>query len=60
VIVIGGRLAAAGDVLLDPVRTQLATGLPWRAAPPVELGVLGPVAARRGAELLAWSLVPLR
>jgi len=57
VIVLGGGLSAAGDDLLLPVRERVRTALPWRAAPPIELSVLGAAAGRRGAEMLAWRAV---
>jgi glucokinase len=56
-IVLGGGLSAAGDDLLLPVRERVGAALPWRAAPPIELSVLGAAAGRRGAEMLAWRAV---
>lgn len=53
VIVLGGGVALAGDLLLEPVRATLAAELPWRATPPVRLARLGADAGRHGALLLA-------
>ncbi|MGN6605952.1 MAG: ROK family protein [Jatrophihabitans sp.] len=55
VIVLGGGLADAGVRLLEPVRARLASALPWRPAPPVVLGVLGPRVGVHGAAILARS-----
>jgi glucokinase len=54
VIVIGGGVAAAGDLLLDPARAELR----WRALPPqhetpVVLAALGPDAGMIGAATMA-------
>jgi glucokinase len=56
-VVLAGGLAAAGTVLLDPVREALGTRLAWRSAPPVELSPLAARAGLLGAALLAWRCV---
>jgi glucokinase len=56
VIVIGGGLADAGDILLAPLRAGLAARLAWRPAPPVRAAVLGPAAGQLGAARLAVQL----
>jgi glucokinase len=56
VVVLGGGVAGAGDVLLAPVEKALAAALPWREPPPVRLGVLGSAAGVRGAARLARAL----
>ncbi|WP_299959176.1 ROK family protein [uncultured Modestobacter sp.] len=52
-IVLGGGFTAAGDALLEPVRTALAAGLAWRPAPPVKVAELGSEAGWIGAAALA-------
>ncbi|MER8012507.1 ROK family protein [Streptomyces sp. NPDC094149] len=52
-IVLAGGLAAAGHLLLPPVRKALAQNLTWRSAPPVELSPLGAGAGLLGAALHA-------
>lgn len=56
-IVVGGGLSAAGADLLRPLRSGLAGGLAWRAAPRVELSPLGEAAGRLGAGVLAWRML---
>jgi len=58
-IVIGGGLVRAGEVLLKPVRASLAELLTWREAPPIVPSTLGPVAGRIGAALEAYARTPL-
>lgn len=56
VLVVGGGVSAAGDLLLDPARTALArslVGVPHRAVPPVVRAVHGPEAGLVGAAALA-------
>ncbi len=53
--VIGGGLSLAGPTLLDPLREALAQRMTFRAAPPVELSVLGDRAGMLGAALRAWD-----
>jgi glucokinase len=55
-IVLGGGLAMAGELLAEPVRKSLADHLAWRAAPEVRTSALGTEAGRRGAAELAWQL----
>lgn len=55
VIVLGGGLAQAGNVLLDPVKAELASGLGWRNAPDVLLSGLGSEAGQIGAAILAYQ-----
>jgi glucokinase len=54
VIVLGGGLAEAGDVLFAPVRAALAGRLAWRAAPPIVGATLGAAAGQIGAAQHAW------
>ncbi len=54
-IVIGGGVSTAGDLLLGPARELLATRLvggPFRTVPPVVTATLGPRAGMIGATLL--------
>ena len=54
VIVIGGGVAAAGDLLLEPAREQLrARALPPMNATPVRVAALGPRAGMIGAAVMA-------
>ncbi len=53
-IVIGGGLAQAGDLLLDPLRERLAARLAFRPAPTVRVSELGPDAGLLGAGLLGF------
>jgi glucokinase len=53
-IVLGGGLAGAGKLLLDPLGERLAARLTWRTPPPVQLSTLGNDAGWRGAAMLAW------
>jgi glucokinase len=54
VIVIGGGLAQADAVLLDPLRMALARRLVWRAPPPILRSTLGAGGALLGAAVLAF------
>ncbi len=54
-VVLGGGVARAGAVLLDPLGRVLASRLTWRAAPELSLCVLGSRAGLVGAGLLAWA-----
>lgn len=61
VVVIGGGLVAAGDLLLDPVRRayrELLMGADHREAVPIVAATLGERAGAWGAALLAASRVP--
>jgi glucokinase len=53
VVVLGGGLAAAGEVLRAPVAAALADRLAWRPAPRVEISPLAGRAGLLGAALLA-------
>jgi glucokinase len=55
-IVIGGGLAEAGDTLLGPVRTELASRMAWRPPPRIVPAALGTTAGRLGAAIAAWRL----
>jgi glucokinase len=55
-IVIGGGLGEAGDTLLDPLRTELASRISWRPPPRVVKAALGPTAGRLGAAIAARRL----
>jgi glucokinase len=54
VIVLGGGLARAGDVLLGPLTARMDAGLAWRERPPVVVSRLGDGAGRVGAAVLAF------
>lgn len=62
VLVVGGVLAGAGDLLLDPLREVLAerTAVTSGAVVDVVAGLLGPAAPVRGALLLARDAVLAR
>jgi glucokinase len=53
-ILIGGGMAAAGGVLLDPLTREVQAGLAWRTAPTISQGRFAGDAGRRGAGILAW------
>jgi glucokinase len=53
-ILIGGGMAAAGGVLLDPLTREVQAGLAWRPAPTISKGRFAGDAGRRGAGILAW------
>jgi glucokinase len=57
-IVIGGGLAQAGDLLLDPLRERLGARLAFRPAPTVRASELGPDAGLLGAGLLGFRVLP--
>jgi glucokinase len=52
-IVVGGGLSGAGDVLLDPLRAALAERLFWQREPRIVRAGLGDMAGNVGAHLLA-------
>lgn len=56
-IVIGGGLSLAGDVLTTPLAAALAQRLTFRTAPPIVVTELGDRAGLAGAGLLAWELL---
>ncbi|MDQ8707933.1 ROK family protein [Streptomyces sp. LHD-70] len=56
-IVVGGGLAEAGDLLLDPIRTRLAERLTFQRRPRLLHAELGDQAGCLGAGLLAWDAV---
>lgn len=59
IIVVGGGVSVAGDLLLEPARTALRAGLPGgleRPAPRVVEAALGPAAAIIGAADLARAV----
>jgi glucokinase len=57
VVVLGGGLAEAGDLLLEPLRTGLDERLSFQRRPRLVQAALGDQAGCLGAALLAWSLV---
>ena len=60
VVVIGGGVSAAGDLLLEPARTALArslVGAGHRVVPPVLRATLGPEAGAVGGALLVRTMV---
>ncbi len=56
-VVIGGGLAAAGDVLLGPLEIEIDRRLTFQRRPKVVGAQLGDQAGALGAALLAWRLV---
>jgi glucokinase len=59
VIVIGGGLAEAGALLLDPLRLALSPRLAWRPPPPILRSALGAEGALLGAAILAFRRLGL-
>jgi glucokinase len=59
VIVIGGGLAEANAVLLEPLRAALSRRLAWRPPPPVLRSKLGASGALLGAAILAFRRLGL-
>ncbi len=58
-VVVGGGMAAAGDELLGPMRTRLATHTRFGDPPPVVAAALGATAGRHGAAIAAWRVAGL-
>lgn len=56
VIVIGGGLSKAGNLLLEPLRTQIAERLTFQRSPKVVAAALGDRAGCMGAAILALDL----
>jgi glucokinase len=56
-IVLGGGLSAAGDVLIEPVAAALQDRLAWRSAPALAASPLGSSGGRIGAAVLALRAV---
>jgi glucokinase len=56
-ILIGGGMAASGEMLLHPLIREVQAGLAWRPAPTISIGQFAGDAGRRGAGLLAWRLL---
>lgn len=52
-VVIGGGLSGAGDILLDPLRSALRSRLVWQREPRLAIADLGDLAGNVGAHLLA-------
>jgi glucokinase len=59
VIVIGGGLAEADALLLDPLRLALSRRLAWRPPPPILRSALGAEGALLGAAILAFRRLGL-
>lgn len=55
VVVVGGGLSRASDVLVRPLERRLRDRLAWHSAPRLTVGAFGADAGRKGAALLAWS-----
>lgn len=53
-LVLGGGLAQAGAVLIEPVQKALQALLVWRSAPPIALSLVGTAAGRIGAAVLGY------
>ena len=56
-VVIGGGLSGAGDLLLDPLRIALRSRLVWQGEPRLAIAELGDLAGNVGAHLLAQRAV---
>jgi glucokinase len=56
-IAIGGGLVGAGEILLGPLREQVAARLTFQRAPEVVAAQLGEEAGCLGAALMAWDKV---
>jgi glucokinase len=56
-VVIGGGLAEAGDLLMEPVRRSLAERAAFHSLPELVTAELGDLAGCLGAGLLAWDLL---
>jgi glucokinase len=56
-IVVGGGLSAAGEVLLEPLRRRLRELLVWQQVPRIVTAHLGENAACLGAGLLARQAI---
>ncbi|MGW7056092.1 ROK family protein [Streptomyces sp. NPDC054887] len=59
IIVLGGGLAEAGGLLLDPLRASLAQRLTFQRPPKLAVAALGDMAGCLGAGLAAWQAVGL-
>ncbi|MFF1506438.1 ROK family protein [Streptomyces sp. NPDC058326] len=55
IVVLGGGLAQAGGLLLDPLRAGLARRLTFQRRPELALAALGDLAGCLGAGLAAWD-----
>jgi glucokinase len=55
-VVLGGGLASAGPVLLDPLRRKLAMSLTFQRMPGLAVSPLGEEAACHGAAVAAWTV----
>ncbi len=56
-LVMGGGLSLAGDLLTVPLTAALARRMTFRSAPPIVVTELGDRAGLAGAALLAWDLL---
>jgi len=54
-VLIGGGLGQSGDMLLAPLRTEVAGRLTWQRTPRIERAALGDRAGTLGAACLAWD-----
>lgn len=57
-IVIGGGLSLAGDLLTLPLTAAMARRLSFREPPPITVTTLGDRAGMLGAAVLVWDAVP--
>ncbi|MFC5722547.1 ROK family protein [Streptomyces gamaensis] len=57
ILIIGGGLAEAGEVLFTPLRTAVAERLTFQRPPRIVPAALGDTAGCLGAGLLAWDLL---
>ncbi|MGA6158722.1 ROK family protein [Stenotrophomonas sp. NPDC087984] len=56
-VVVGGELAAVGDILFVPLRAAIAERLTFQAPPEVVPAALQDTASCQGVALLAWDLL---
>lgn len=56
-VIVGGGLAEAGDLLLDPLRAELRERATFQPLPTLVPAALGDTAGCLGAGLLAWDLL---
>ncbi|HEX5494724.1 MAG TPA: ROK family protein [Mycobacteriales bacterium] len=59
-VVVGGGLARAGDLLLDPLRAAVDAAVTFHRRPRIVPAALGDHAGRTGAALLAWHCLDTR
>ena len=55
-VLVGGGLAQSGDLLLEPLRREVAAALTFQRPPTLVRAALGDRAGCLGAACLAWDL----